>query len=118
MTKKGIRATFLFDSSTVPNKRYTALLYEDGSTSCNCPGWTRRVAEDGSRECKHTRAIKDTNRQARSRTEPYSGWQGSVSVSVPANTPVTVRATKGTKVMVSSSNEDSRRVRRRFSFDD
>jgi len=37
--------------------RYQTLLYADGSTSCDCPGWCRRVARDGSRTCKHTRAV-------------------------------------------------------------
>src|SRR6476469_2588316 len=36
---------------------YQTLLYADGSTSCDCPGWCRRVARDGSRTCKHTRAV-------------------------------------------------------------
>jgi hypothetical protein len=36
---------------------YQTLLYADGSTSCECPGWCRRVAPDGSRSCKHTRAV-------------------------------------------------------------
>jgi len=47
--------TFVSDSS--PGKTYETLQYEDGSTSCNCPGWTRRVAADGSRTCKHTRMV-------------------------------------------------------------
>jgi len=41
-------------SSSNPNKVYETLVYQDGSVSCNCPGWTRRVAPDGSRSCKHT----------------------------------------------------------------
>ncbi len=35
---------------------YQTLLYADGTTSCDCPGWCRRVAADGSRSCKHTRS--------------------------------------------------------------
>src|SRR5665213_2657395 len=47
--------TFVSDSN--PNVNYEALQYNDGSTSCNCKGWTRRVAADGSRSCKHTRYV-------------------------------------------------------------
>jgi hypothetical protein len=37
--------------------RYQTLLYADGSMSCDCPGWCRRIASDGSRSCKHTRSV-------------------------------------------------------------
>ena len=37
--------------------RYQTLLYANGTTSCECPGWCRRVAADGSRSCKHTRSV-------------------------------------------------------------
>jgi hypothetical protein len=47
--------TFLSDSN--PNVYYETLQYMDGSTSCNCKGWTRRVAADGARSCKHTRYV-------------------------------------------------------------
>lgn len=33
---------------------YETLLYMDSTTSCDCPGWTRR----SERSCKHTRAIE------------------------------------------------------------
>jgi hypothetical protein len=46
-------------SSSSSSKTYETLQYTDGSTSCNCPGWTRRVASDGSRSCKHTKAVDD-----------------------------------------------------------
>ena len=39
------------------DRRYQTLLYADGSTSCDCPGWCRRVAGDGSRSCRHTRSV-------------------------------------------------------------
>ena len=47
--------TFLSDSN--PDTEYQTLKYADGSTSCQCKGWTRRVAPDGSRSCKHTRWV-------------------------------------------------------------
>lgn len=39
------------------DRRCQTLLYADGSTSCDCPGWCRRVAADGSRSCRHTRSV-------------------------------------------------------------
>lgn len=54
---KPIKTVWLFGSDSNPSKQYQTLLYMDGSTSCNCPGWTRRVAADGSRSCKHTRLV-------------------------------------------------------------
>lgn len=54
---KQIRAVWLFASDSDPSKTYETLKYEDGSLSCSCPGWTRRVAPDGSRSCKHTRLV-------------------------------------------------------------
>ena len=47
--------TFKSDSS---DKEYETILYTDGSISCNCFGWTRRVQPDGNRTCKHVRAIE------------------------------------------------------------
>ncbi len=46
--------TFRSDSS---DREYETLRYVDGATSCNCPGWTRRIAADGTRTCKHTRLV-------------------------------------------------------------
>ena len=54
---KPIQQVWRFNSDSDPHKEYETLRYPDGSTSCNCPGWTRRLAPDGSRSCKHTRLI-------------------------------------------------------------
>jgi len=54
---KTISQVWQFPSESNPSKEYETLRYTDGSTSCNCPGWTRRVAADGSRSCRHTRLI-------------------------------------------------------------
>jgi hypothetical protein len=56
---KTIAKVWTFASSSNPNKSYETLQYTDGSTSCQCPGWTRRVAPDGSRSCKHTDMVTD-----------------------------------------------------------
>lgn len=53
---KQILTCWVFASSSNPNKSYQALLYDDGSTSCDCPGWVRRC-QNGFRTCKHVRAI-------------------------------------------------------------
>jgi hypothetical protein len=57
MSKPTIRRVWTFVSSSNPNHEYETLQYSDGALSCNCPGWTRRVASNGSRSCKHTRLV-------------------------------------------------------------
>ncbi len=54
---KDIRQVWTFPSDSNPNVNYETLQYVDETTSCNCKGWTRRVAGDGTRSCKHTRYI-------------------------------------------------------------
>ncbi len=56
MSGAAIAKCWTFASSS-GRGRYQTLLYADGSTSCDCPGWCRRVASDGSRSCKHTRSV-------------------------------------------------------------
>lgn len=45
-----------FESSS-GSKTYETLKYNDGSTSCDCMGWTRRCV-DGQRTCKHVRSVE------------------------------------------------------------
>ena len=52
---KEVAKIWSFESSS-GSKTYQAVQYEDGSTSCDCMGWTRRNPPGG-RNCKHTRAI-------------------------------------------------------------
>ena len=54
---KQISKVWSFASDSNPNIEYQTLQYADGTTSCNCKGWTRRVAPDGSRSCKHCRLV-------------------------------------------------------------
>src|SRR4051794_40380169 len=54
---KPIQRVWTFPSDSNPAVEYQTLQYADGALSCNCPGWTRRVAADGSRSCKHTRWV-------------------------------------------------------------
>ena len=56
MNKK-ISRVWSFRSDSNPNVEYETLQYVDGTTSCNCLGWTRRTAADGSRSCKHSRFV-------------------------------------------------------------
>ena len=56
MSGAAIAKCWTFASSS-GGGRYQTLLYADGTTSCECPGWCRRVASDGSRSCKHTRSV-------------------------------------------------------------
>src|SRR6266852_6372036 len=54
---KPISRVWTFASDSNPTIEYETLQYIDGTTSCSCKGWTRRVARDGSRSCKHTRHV-------------------------------------------------------------
>lgn len=55
MTSKGIAQVWTFTSSS-GSSTYETLQYEDGTTSCNCRGWTIKRG-DKPRSCKHTRAV-------------------------------------------------------------
>jgi len=55
--KKPISRVWTFRSDSDPDVSYQTLLYTDGTTSCDCRGWCRRVAADGSRTCKHSRWV-------------------------------------------------------------
>ena len=57
---KKIAKVWTFQSDSNPNRSYQTLQYTDGSTSCNCKGWTQRVqrtAAGDMRSCKHTRDV-------------------------------------------------------------
>src|SRR5258705_9677759 len=54
---KPISRVWTFASGSNPDIEYETLQYADGTTSCGCPGWTRRATPDGSRSCKHTRYV-------------------------------------------------------------
>lgn len=85
---KSIAKVWTFPSSS-SNKTYQALLYSDGSTSCDCPGWTRRVATDGTRSCKHTRNI-DLNRADEEATDFHEYGRNSVAAAAPTAKPTTM----------------------------
>lgn len=53
---KPVARTFRFPSLSTPDKpAYTTILYADGTTSCNCPGWCNKRYEV--RGCKHTQMV-------------------------------------------------------------
>ena len=56
MATVSIRKVWTFQSDTNSSKTYETLQYVNGSTSCNCFGWTRRI-QNGIRTCKHTRYV-------------------------------------------------------------
>ena len=56
LSAKTVAKAWTFESSSGSNT-YQTLQYTDGYTSCNCFGWTRREAPDGSRNCRHTRSV-------------------------------------------------------------
>ncbi|MEA3207838.1 MAG: hypothetical protein QOE70_895 [Chthoniobacter sp.] len=56
MSKPAIAKVWTFASSSGRGS-YETLLFVDNTTSCNCPGWTRRTTASGDRSCKHTRLV-------------------------------------------------------------
>ncbi len=44
------------NQSSSSNREYETVIWSDGLTSCNCPGWTM-VKPGRGRGCKHTKAI-------------------------------------------------------------
>jgi hypothetical protein len=54
---KKIIKVWTFRSDSNPEKTYETLQYDDGTTSCKCPGWLYRPAQDGTRSCKHVRLV-------------------------------------------------------------
>ena len=91
MSNSPVARVWTFSSSSNPNKTYETLQYTDGSTSCNCPGWTRRVAADGSRTCKHTRLVDQG--LADSESVSHKDYESGVAASVKAQ-PVKVTKAK------------------------
>lgn len=57
MAPVSIVQVWTFQSDSNPARTYETLQYINGSTSCNCMGWTRRVGPGGVRSCKHTRLV-------------------------------------------------------------
>jgi len=91
MTTVAIAKCWTFASSS-GRGTYQTLLYADGSTSCDCPGWCRRVAADGSRSCKHTRSVLmgTADRECQSmhdRRAPAAGPGMALRSTQPATTP-------------------------------
>ena len=74
----------MFTSKSNPKNSYETLVYQDGSISCNCPGWTRRVDHSlgGLRECKHTMLLTELLKDG------TISLDGSTSASSPVSSPV------------------------------
>ena len=87
---------------------------DDNSTTCNCAKWLRNVEPDGSRICEHTKEIKRLHPEVKARTDRSKPHN--VSISVPANTPITVQATAGTKVTVTTNHNQPTGTNRRFDW--
>ena len=84
MSSAAIAKCWTFASSS-GRGHYQTLLYADGTTSCDCPGWCRRVAPDGSRSCKHTRSVLmgTANRECESMHD-YGGTTSPTRQAAPA----------------------------------
>jgi len=58
--KSRIAKAWFFNSKSNPNRPpHETRLYEDGTTSCNCPGWTRHTDDDGYRTCTHVTSVEN-----------------------------------------------------------
>ena len=85
--------TFEFASSSSPGVTYRVSVSDDGSRmSCNCPGWTKRVAEDGSRSCKHLLMVRQ-QRLLATPTAPPSKKNGTPVPAASGDRRVTSRST-------------------------
>lgn len=115
---KQIAKCFVFASSSTPGKFYDTLLYTDGTTSCPCPGWTRRVARDGSRSCAHTRLVETgIGEQAALKVKTYSEDK-TYSERAYAGQPFVAPRPSGRKTKAKAKPEvqPAPRVTRRFEF--
>jgi hypothetical protein len=56
MRKPKVSKKYMFPSSSAPGVAYTVFQYDDGSTSCDCPGWINKK-KDKPRGCKHTAGV-------------------------------------------------------------
>lgn len=57
--KPTILKVWTFTSESSPGKVYQTLLYDDQTTSCDCPAWKfrRKTTAAGARTCKHVRFV-------------------------------------------------------------
>jgi len=84
MTTATIARCWTFVSSK-GNQRYQTLQYADGTTSCDCPGWCKRTATDGSRSCKHTRSVvMGTADRECERMHDYTSVAATTAAAIPA----------------------------------
>lgn len=89
MSQRTIKKLFVFES-TSGSGTYQTLLYSDGTTSCDCRGWT--FARGGIRSCKHTRSV-----EAGLGEREALRWVDYTSRTPPADLQPSVPATKPTR---------------------
>jgi len=98
---KTIAKTWWFESGSNPDKKYETLQYDDGTTSCGCMGWTRRVDSNGQRSCKHTRMVQS----GMADSECVKSLEGDAPIKAPAakavkvSAPVKTKATPARKIL-------------------
>lgn len=90
---KQIRKTWLF-RSTSSNSIYETLQYNDASTSCNCPGWTRRTDINGNRCCKHTRLVDMGHADSQAASNHDYGIPLATAAPQPTQTPSKTKSKK------------------------
>ena len=92
MNNKTVVKVWTFQSDSNPSKTYESLKYSDYSTSCNCPGWTKRSV----RSCKHTRAVEMGS--ATSQAEAHINYQGAQAAPKAVKAPKAAKGTKATAI--------------------
>lgn len=93
---KTITTVYFYESSS-STKEYQTLKYSDNSTSCDCPGWTRRVDAHGNRSCKHTRDVQSG--QARGAVRWYDAHDQDATATPATTTKPTRPAPKAPSVL-------------------
>lgn len=90
-----VRREWRNPSSSSPGTSYTTILWEDQTISCNCPGWTRRVAADGTRDCKHCREAERELNEERRTLKRVTKVQRLVTTQITETVVTTVEAPSG-----------------------
>ena len=102
MADKVITKMWVFASESNPNKKHQTLQYNDGTTSCGCPGWTRRCTAEGYRTCRHTRSV-DAGTADSECVSSVDYTKGKTQTAV--STPVISKAKSKSKVTLEDTTE-------------
>ena len=89
------------------SNQYETLRYDDGSTSCNCMGWTiKRPGQE--RQCKHTRSVYAG--QADRECIPGTSLDMRTGMNVSTQTPIRAVGKASTNKMLKPTHKERDRV--------